>query len=494
MRLEGERDIEQLRAKALLLRTENERLSSKLVELLRENLSLKGMSQEQLQATLALIDDELNKVKEDTAARAPSSERRPATAETKGEKKPQTGHGPTPQPKLPVVDEVHALDEADQQCPECGGQLVLWEGADDVSEEVEVIERHFVIKRHLRQKFRCKCGCIEMAELEPRLTPGGRYSNDFAIEVAADKYITHLPLEREARKMAGEGLEVTSQTLWDQVHALAKALTPAWEALRANIVAQAVAAFDETRWEVLTEGSAAKKSWTMWQLSTWQAVYFTIAPDGDAVAGKKALAGFSGIALGDAASVHKSMAKTGDFRMAFCWSHARRKFIKSEVGEPIRSKQFIDMVAELYVIEAQAPPGPLGDEARRKLRDELSRPIVARIKKWLLEQRFLPGSDFGKAVNYVVRNWDGLVVFLDAPAVPIDNNRTERGFRGPALGRNNFYGSKSKRGTEVAAILYSLVETAKLVGVDPKRYLKVALAAALRRHRIPLPFELAPEV
>lgn len=83
-----------------------------------------------------------------------------------------------------------------------------------------------------------------------------------------------------------------------------------------------------------------------------------------------------------------------------------------------------------------------------------------------------PGIDFGKAINYVVRNWDGLVVFLDAPAVPIDNNRTERGFWGPALGRNNFYGSKSKRGTEVAAILYSLVETAKLVGVDPKRYLE----------------------
>jgi Transposase IS66 family len=74
-----------------------------------------------------------------------------------------------------------------------------------------------------------------------------------ALEVAADKYITHIPLEREVRKMAGEGLEVTSQTLWDEVHALVRALTPPWEALRANIVSQAVAAFDETRWEVVTE-------------------------------------------------------------------------------------------------------------------------------------------------------------------------------------------------------------------------------------------------
>jgi hypothetical protein len=223
----------------------------------------------------------------------------------------------------------------------------------------------------------------------------------------------------------------------------------------------------------------------MWQLSTWQAVYFTIAQDGDAATGKKALAGFSGIALGDAASVHKAMARAGDFRMAFCWSHARRGFIKAEVSEPIRSRQFIDMVAELYAIEAQAPPGPLGDDIRRKLRHEKSRPIVARIKEWLLEQRFLPGSDFGKAVKYVVGNWNGLVVFLDEPAVPIDNNRTERGFRGPALGRNNFYGSKSKRGTEVAAILYSLVETAKLVGIDPKQYLKVAPRGGAQRRARP---------
>ena len=201
MRLEGERDIEQLRAKALLLRTENERLSNKLVELLRENLSLKGMSAEQLQATLSLIDDELNKVKQDETARTPSSERRGAAA--KGEKKPQTGHGPTQQPNLPVVEEVCPLDEADQQCPECGGQLVLWENHDDVSEEIDVIERHFVIKKKLHPKYRCTCGCIEMAEKEPRLIPGGRYSNDFAIEVAADKFVTHIPFEREVRKMAG---------------------------------------------------------------------------------------------------------------------------------------------------------------------------------------------------------------------------------------------------------------------------------------------------
>jgi transposase len=148
------------------------------------------------------------------------------------------------------------------------------------------------------------------------------------------------------------------------------------------------------------------------------------------------------------------------------------------------------MVQELYAIEAQAPSGPAGDELRRTLRAEKSRPVTERIKEWLLEQRFLPASAFGTAIKYMVGNWHGLTVFLNEPGVPLDNNRTERGYRGPALGRNNFYGSHSKQGTEVAAIFYSFIESAKLNGVDPKRYLKVALAAALKGERIPLPFEL----
>lgn len=490
VRLAAEKDIERLRGAALLLERENERLSDKVVALLKENLALKGMSPEQLQGALADIEKELQKAKAEREARSSSTEKRGSAPGEKSEKKPQTGHGPREQPQLEVVKEPHELDEADKQCGVCGGQLEWWEGHDDETFEIEVIERRFVKKKHVRKKYRCKCGCIEMAEMPARLVPGGRYSNDFAIEVAAEKYINHMPLDRQARKMAGEGLVVDSQTLWDQVLALARKLKPGYDALLQDALRQAVLGFDESRWEVLTKGSASKKSWTMWQLSTWRTVYFRIAEDRDAVAGNGLLEGFKGIALGDAAVVHKCMAKSGDFRLAFCWSHGRRKMIDAEANDPIRTKQFLDMVQELYAIEAKAPAGPAGDELRRTMRNEQSRPVTERIKAWLVEQRFLPGSAFGTAVKYVVGNWGGLTVFLDEPGVPIDNNRTERGFRGPALGRNNFYGSHSKQGTEVAAIFYSFVESAKLNGVDPKRYLKVALAAALKGERIPLPFDL----
>jgi transposase len=91
----------------------------------------------------------------------------------------------------------------------------------------------------------------------------------------------------------------------------------------------------------------------------------------------------------------------------------------------------------------------------------------------------------------MARRWTPLGRFLDDPRIPLDNNGSERGLRGLVLGRKNHYGSKSRRGAEVAATLYTLIETCKLVDVDPRRYLRTATEAALRSERVPLPHDLA---
>ena len=90
----------------------------------------------------------------------------------------------------------------------------------------------------------------------------------------------------------------------------------------------------------------------------------------------------------------------------------------------------------------------------------------------------------------MIHMWPGLVLFLDDPQIPLDNNGTERAVRGPVVGRKNHYGSHSLRGTEVAATLYSLVESAKLNGVEPRLYLRVAVRAGLRHETVPLPHEV----
>jgi len=128
---------------------------------------------------------------------------------------------------------------------------------------------------------------------------------------------------------------------------------------------------------------------------------------------------------------------------------------------------------------------------RGRLRHERSRTIVHEIQTWALAQRVLPESSLGKAIGYLLGLWTGLTRFLDDPRIPLDNNRAERGLRGVVLGRKNHYGSRSRRGTEVAALFYSLIESAKLGGVEPKRYLLMAMRAALvDRTAVTLPYDL----
>src|SRR5439155_1007561 len=126
---------------------------------------------------------------------------------------------------------------------------------------------------------------------------------------------------------------------------------------------------------------------------------------------------------------------------------------------------------------------------------ERARPVVAAIRDWAYAQkpRALPESSLGKAITYMLGLWPGLTLFLDDPRIPVDNNQTERGLRGVVLGRKNHYGSRSERGTEVAALFYSLLESAKLAGVEPKLYLHTATRTALENPKaVILPYDLRP--
>jgi len=142
-------------------------------------------------------------------------------------------------------------------------------------------------------------------------------------------------------------------------------------------------------------------------------------------------------------------------------------------------------IGQLYDIDEQAS----GDVAKKaELRRTLSADVIATMKTWIWSQAALKTLSIGKAAAYVVANWDRLTRFLGDHRIPLDNNATERGIRGPVVGRKNHYGSKSRRGTEIAATFYTLLETAKLAGVDPAKYLREA-ALADARGEVLLPAE-----
>jgi transposase len=495
MRLDNETDPKILRQAVTLLEKENQKLTQKIVELMREIVTLKGGGADQVAERIADLEKQL--ASKNQLLFGASSEKRPGdkSAEdsaSEQSKPPRTGHGPKAQPKLPVVEVVHQSEQADTVCKSCGGQLDEWEGQFEESEEIDVIERRFVVQKHKRQKYRCRCNaCIETAPGPLKLFEGARYSIDFAIEVATDKYCDHNPLERQVRKMEREGLDVDSQTLWDQTERVARLLTPAYIELNQYILDKPVIGADETRWPLLGKKNNKPSQWHAWAIASPDAVAYQIH-DGRSVAiAKKVLGEFMGIVVCDGYGVYKSLANSNGLTLAHCWAHVRRAFIKAEKDFPAKSKVAVELIRDLYEVEALCPAGPEGDTLRSSLRQERSKRIVEELFAYAEKTVVVPGSSLEDAFDYMAKLKSGLERFLSDPRIPIDNNLTERSQRGIVVGRKNHYGSRSRRGTEVAALFYSFVESAKLCGLEPKAYLKRAVIAALRGERIPLPHEIA---
>ncbi len=419
------------------------------------------------------------------------TERRPRPKKDSS-KQPQRGHGPTAQPKLELVDKTHELASDDRDCGVCGGTLKEMKGQFEDAEEITVIERKPLIVRHRRQKYRCACNANVVTAPGPvKLMPGSRYSLEFAVEVAVSKYLDHLPLERQARIFGREGLIVTSQSLWDLLNVLTHHATPTYEAIGLDILTSRVIHADETWWRLMDQLKGSRR-WWLWGMSHHAGAFYRVCEKRDNAAALSLLKDYRGIVVVDGYASYKSLAKGGTdpprFRLGHCWAHVRRKFVDIENNYPVESKEMLDLIGELYLVERELPQwDPCASELeqaqvlsqRQELRQQKSKPIIMKIHAWLLEQRALPQSGLGKAIAYAGNHWKGLKLFLTEPCVPLDNNPAERSLRGAVIGRKNHYGSRSKRGTEVAAVMYSLMESAKLAGVEPKAYLRKVIRRAI---------------
>jgi transposase len=509
--LEQLQDLDTAKQVIRLLEAENERLHQRLQELVAENARLKGkdaQAQLQLELThlqeqLALMQQRLFGASSEKRQEPLAQEKPPAQEPPPGERAQHTrqspGHGPHAQPELPVQEVLLPLDQADQVCALCGGPLHDWKGQTEDSEEVTVVERNFVLRKVRRQKYRCPQGCAPVtAPAPPRLIEGGRYSVEFAVHVALQKYAFHLPLARQERMFRREGLGVERQTLWDQVEALAGHLQKSYEALRAEVFTSPLIHADETHWYLLDKGPG--KKWYAWTVASPDAVYHRILPSRSGATAKSVLADYAGVVVVDGYAAYQTATKAGPegpapATLAFCWAHVRRKFMEASKFTPA-CQQVLELIGQLYAIEEDLPDwhaleGSARQEAlahRLVVRQQHSAPLVERIHQWALAQKALPGSTFRKALEYMLERWSGLTVFLHNPRVPLDNNHVERQMRDMVLGRKNHYGSKSQRGTEVAASFYSLIETAKLRGEDPGDYLlRAALAAIENPGTVTLP-------
>lgn len=490
-RLEEIQDVKTLQQVASHLEKTTVRLSRENAKLKAEICRLRGRDVDP-QMELELLKEQLAAMQRMVFGE--SSERRPSEHRSHEDKpdEPRRGHGPKSQPNLPVEEVTHTLSEQDRICPICSQVMTEMGDQAEESEEITVVGVEYKLIKHRRQVYRCRCsGHAATAPGPARLIRGGRYSVDFAIHVAESKYLDHLPLERQVRIMGRAGLDIDSQTLWDQIDALAHHLEPTYHELCARVLDNDLVYADETFWRNHEDSNTSK--WWTWCVASDDISAYRIDKARSHKAAEKLLGGFEGVVMTDGHGAYEVLERdVPNLHLAHCWAHVRRKYLEAEDAYPELSDHAVRQIKELFTIERETPradPHASDEEKQRALeirlarRQTLSKPITDGLLLWAAENRgrVLPGSKMGKAMAYMLKLWKGLTRFLEDPRIPLDNNAAERALRGVVVGRKNHYGSKSKRGTEVAAIFYTLFETAKLSNVDPRTYVTEAARRAIEK-------------
>ncbi len=467
-----ETDPDRLRQMAVLLEQENGRLHTELKRLAKKVADLEGANAQQV------IDGVLTKLPESSKSRRNKSERRRRQRRpTKNEKKKRTEFGNRPQPELDIEEVELKLEGEACTCESCGKPLQAMAGQSEDAEYVDVVERRFVLKRIHRQKYRKSCECEQPIVTAPQPaepeTLGGRYSIAFAASVATEKYQNHMPLRRQQRKMAGEGLEVTAQSLFACLWALCHRVSATYDALQHEVKRATTVHIDETGWPAL---NAADETRQLWGMTSEHGAYYRLLDNRSHEGAKLMLGDYSGIVLSDGLKVYDKASRESDWSQAGCWAHARRYLVECEPNFPEVTEP-LDWIDELFRIEREVDEAPNEERLaiRTRRRDQESRPIANKLKVWLFAARPPAGTDLHTAVHYILGQWDKLAVFLDEPAVPMSNNAAERALRAGVIGRKNYNGTRSKRGELVTATLYSLIETARICGLKPGDYL-VAVA------------------
>lgn len=409
--------------------------------------------------------------------------------ETKKRKK-RTEFGRRKQAELPVEDVFFTLSEEEQK----NQGLRPMKDQFEESKLIDLTPCRFVLKNIKRQKYVSQDSAAPVVITAPgplKLKEKSLYSLPFSIEVGLNKYQIHLPLDRQVGWMKGFGLVTDTQTLFAQVD------TVAWY-LKSFVVARfqeelknhQVHIADESPWGNLSKKKEGKKKFYLWAVRNKSCTLFEIYDSRSKQVASNFLKDISGVLLTDGYASYKALASL-QVLLANDWCHVRRKFIDAEKVFPTESKWIIEQIRLFSEIEDRIKDVP--SEERLRVRQAEVKPIIddikAKLDSW---HAVLPKSSLGKAITYTQKLWPGLIVFLSNPDVPWHSNHIEGAIRPPVIGRNNHFGSHSLKTAEVASIWYSVIETCKMHGVDPRKYLIDILTRILTKQTVLMPWEWIP--
>jgi transposase len=354
---------------------------------------------------------------------------------------------------------------------------------EDVSEKLDYTPGVFEVERHIRGKWVCRsCERLIQAPVPPHIIDKGIPTAGLLAQVLIAKYLDHAPLYRQESIFERAGLALPRSTLAQWVGACGVQLQPLVGAMKAQLLARTVLHADETPVPMLKPGLGRTHRAYLWSYSTseydeLQTVIYDFAESRAGVHAREFLGKWSGKLVCDDYSGYKALFDRGVIEVG-CMAHARRKLhdlyanYRSEIAE-----EGLRYFAALYEIEREARELKLDADGRRLVRQQRSKPIAETLRQWLTRQRgqVPDGSATAKAIEYSLRRWAALIRYLDDGDLPIDNNHLENRIRPVALGRSNWLFAGSQRAGQRAATVMSLIQSAKLNGHDPYRYLKDVL-------------------
>lgn len=401
-------------------------------------------------------------------------------------KRPRRGPKRRDYSHLPAHEEFVELPEAEQVCPRCGRP---WRERSDTedSEQIEIeVQGYRRVLRRRRYQATCTCaGCqTRTAPPPPKLIPKSLLGTSVWVELLLDKYASHRPTERLLATWEHLGLGIAASTVAGGLQRLVPLFEPLYQALQERVQQSAYQQADETRWLVFVdqEGKQGHR-WWLWVFLGADAVVYVLDPrrSHDVPEGHFR-AGVSVLLLVDRLSSYKAMepVKAGLVVLAFCWAHVRRDFIGAAKSFPELKPwalAWLRLIRQAYRhngrrLEQLRTPSFAGA-------DTALRSVIETMKAQATEELSAPALRLPcrKVLESLQEHWTGLTRFVDDPRIPMDNNRSERCLRGPAVGRKNYYGSSSTWSGQLAAFLFSLLATLQRWEINPRTWLRWYLSA-----------------
>ncbi|MDZ7812817.1 MAG: IS66 family transposase [Ideonella sp.] len=389
------------------------------------------------------------------------------------------------------VEHRHEPENTTCPTPDCGQPMQRI--GEDVSERLDVIPAEFYVHRHIRGKWACPC-CERLVQepVAPQIIDKGVPTAGLIAHTLVAHFLDHLPYYRLEQINARSGVHTPRSTLASWAGAGGASLSPLFEAHRAFVLGAPVLHADETTVKLLNPGAGKTTTAYIWAYARGEhdgtpGVVYDFCTGRGAKFPAAFLAQWSGTLTCDDYSGYDAVHARDGCIEAGCLAHARRKFdelVKANAS-PVAA-QAIQYFARIYQLEGQAREMAGGDRLRH--RQQHIQPLWEKLHTWmkLERERVRDGSGVAGALDYSLKRWRALGRFLIDGAVSIDNNHIENLMRPWAMGRKAWLFVGSELAGQRAAMVMSLLQSAKLNKHDPSLYLKDVLERLLEHpnHRI----------